>query len=65
MQRKKLLIFFFNFLFCPQKVAYLWQLGDFFFSAALPTQKKPRTSLFIIFSIQLSLLESFGKRMKF
>ena len=43
----------------PQKVAYLWQLGGFFFSAALTTQNSPELHFRLINSfIQPSLLES-------
>ena len=43
----------------PQKVAYLWQLGGFFFSAAPPAQNSPELHFRSInLFIQPSLLES-------
>ena len=43
----------------PQKVRYLWQLGDFFFSAALPAQNSLELHFrFLNSFIQPSLLES-------
>ena len=46
----------------PQKVAYLWQLGVFFLSAALPAQNSPELHFrFIISFIQSSLLRSLAQ----
>ena len=43
----------------PQKVAYLWQLRGFFFSAAPTAQKSPKLHFhFINYFIQSSLLRS-------
>ena len=46
-------------VFCPQKVAYLWQLGVFFFSAAPTAQNSPELHFrFINSPIQSSVLKS-------